>query len=248
MFDEPFTHGQTWVHALDPRLRLGTALFCSCALTLADSWPQVASGLVAAGVLLACSRPPLRPLLRRLGTVNLFLLFLWLTVPWTVAGTAAFHVGSLRFSWEGLHLLWLITLKANAITLIFIACVATLPVSRLGQALQALRVPTRLVFLLLFTYRGLFLMADEWQRLKTALRLHGFVAASNLHSYRTLGYLLGLTLVRSVDRAGRIHQAMLLRGFNGSFTSLADDTAFTRRDALFLALVATLFILSLLLT
>lgn len=245
MFEEPFTQGRTWVHALDPRLRLCTALLYSCALALADRWPPAACGLAAAGLLLACSRPPLRPLLRRLATVNLFLLFLWLTVPWSVEGLAAFHVDSLRCSREDLHLLWLITLKANAITLVFIACVATLPVSRLGQALQALHVPTRLVFLFLFTYRGIFLMADEWQRLNTALLLHGFVAASNLHSYRTLGYLLGLTLVRSVDRAGRIHQAMVLRGFNGSFISLA-ESAFTRRDALFLVVALLLFVLYLL--
>ncbi len=245
MFDEPFARGRSWVHALDPRLRLSIALLFSCILALASTWQQAAWGLVAALILLACSRPPLRPLLRRLAAVNLFLLFLWLTVPWSMAGLTAFHIGGLRCSWAGLQLLCLITLKANAITLLFIACVATMPASRFGHALHALHVPAKLVFLFLFTYRGIFLLADEWQRLKIALRLRGFVAASNLHSYRTLGYLLGLTLVRGMDRAGRIHQAMLLRGFNGSFTSLT-SFAFTRLDAFFLATSAALFILYLL--
>ncbi len=245
MFDEPFAQGRSWVHALDPRLRLSIALLFCCTLALASIWQQAAWGLAAALLLLLCCRPPLRPLLRRLAAVNLFLLFLWLTVPWSMAGPTVFHLGPLRCSSTGLQLLCLITLKANAITLFFIACVATMPASRCGHALHALHVPAKLVFLFLFTYRGIFLLADEWQRLKTALRLRGFVAASNLHSYRTLGYLLGLTLVRGMDRAGRIHQAMLLRGFNGSFTSLA-RFAFTRLDAFFLAASTVLFILYLL--
>lgn len=235
MFAEPFSTGHTWVHQLDARLRIGVAFIFSCVLAVATTWQQAMFGLIATCLLLICSRPPLRPLLRRLAAVNIFVLFLWLTVPLTMPGPAAFHLNlsSLSFSLAGLHLVWLITLKANAISLLFIACVATMPVAHFGHALYALRLPGKFVFLLLFTYRAIFLLADEWQRLNTALRLRNFVATSNLHSYRTLGTLVGLTLVRSFDRAGRIHQAMLLRGFNGSFSSLA-EFHLTRLDAMFL--------------
>lgn len=246
MFAEPFASGKTWVHQLDPRLRLGTALVFSCLLAIAATVQEAIYGLIASLLLLICSRPPLRPLVRRLAAVNVFILFLWLTVPCSTPGPAAFHIGPLSCSLAGLHLAGLVSLKANAITLLFIACVASMPVAQFGHALYSLRVPSKFVFLLLFTYRSLFLLADEWQRLNTALRLHNFVAATNLHSYRTMGSLFGLTLVRSLDRAGRIHQAMLLRGFNGKFSSLA-EFRFTWRDALFLtamlALLALYFLL-----
>lgn len=242
MFAEPFASGQTWVHGLDPRLRLCTALVFSCTLAMTTSTQEAIFGLVAALLLLLCSQPPLRPLGRRLMAVNVFLLFLWLTVPCSTPGPAAFHIGPLSCSLPGLQLVRLVTLKANAITLIFIACVASMPVARFGHALYSLHMSGKFVFLLLFTYRSLFLLADEWQRLNTALRLHNFVAATNLHSYRTLGSLIGLTLVRSFDRAGRIHQAMLLRGFNGSFNSLA-EFRFTWLDTLFLAAALVFFVL-----
>ncbi|NLZ17345.1 MAG: energy-coupling factor transporter transmembrane protein EcfT [Desulfobulbaceae bacterium] len=242
MFSEPFAHGNSWVHALDARLRIGVAFIFSCVLAVATTWQQAKFGLIAACLLLICSRPPLRPLLRRLAAVNIFVLFLWLTVPCTMPGPAAFHLGSLSCSLAGLHLVWLITLKANAISLLFIACVATMPVAYFGHALHALRLPGKFVFLLLFTYRAIFLLADEWQRLNTALRLHNFVATSSLHSYRTLGTLVGLTLLRSIDRAGRIHQAMLLRGFSGHFTSLA-EFRFTRRDGKFTVAALALLLL-----
>ena len=246
MFSEPFAAGQTWVHHLDPRLRLCTALAFSCLLAMAATVQAAVSGLLAAALLLLCSHPPLRPLLHRLAAVNLFLLFLWLTVPCSTPGPAAFHIGPLNCSQAGLLLVWLVSLKANAISLLFIACVASMPVARFGHALYSLKVPGKFVSLLLFTYRSIFLLAGEWQRLNRALRLHNFVAATNLHSYRTIGCLIGLTLVRSLDRAGRIHQAMLLRGFNGRFSSLAEFRR-TRLDAFFLAAMLAALALYLLL-
>ena len=241
MFSEPFTNAHTWVHRLDARVRTGIAFVFSCVLAVATSSQQAAFGLIAACLLLISSRPPWRPLLRRLAAVNIFLLFLWLTVPWSTPGPAAFHIGPLACTLPGLHLACLITLKANALTLLLLALVATMPLAHFAHALHALRVPGKFVFLLLFTYRSIFLLADEWQRLNMALRLHNFVPASNLHSYRTLGTLVGLTLVRSIDRAGRIHQAMLLRGFSGSFFSLA-EFRFTRLDTCFVLAASSMLI------
>ncbi len=47
--------------------------------------------------------------------------------------------------------------------------------------------------------------------------------------------MLGLVFVNSFDRAQRIYEAMLLRGFNGVFHTTGLLKA-TRRDALFAAL------------
>lgn len=246
MFSEAFAVGRTWVHRLDSRLRLCTALIFSCLLAMATTVQEAVFGLFAAVLLLLCSRPPLRPLLHRLAAVNLFLLFLWLTVPCSTPGPTAFHIGPLSCSRTGMQLVWLVSLKANAISLLFIACVASMSIAQFGHALYSLKVPGKFVFLLLFTYRSIFLLADEWQRLNRALRLHNFVTATNLHSYRTIGSLIGLTLVRSLDRADRIHQAMLLRGFNGRFSSLA-EFRLTRLDVFFLAAMLAVLALSLLL-
>ena len=248
IFDEPFASGQTWVHALDPRLRLCTAFLLSCAFAAIGNCRALIYGLVASAFLLLCSRPPFRPLLRRLAGANLFLLFLWLTVPCFTPGHTLFSLGPLVFSQEGLTLVTQITLKANAITLLFLACVATIPISLFGHALQSLGLPLKLVYLLLFTYRAIFLLAEEWAHLQVSLKLHNFVPRSNLHSYRTFGYLFGMTIARSIDRAQRVHEAMLLRGFQGHFISLAhfqfrwQDTCFvTMTLAFFLFFLATTF-------
>jgi cobalt/nickel transport system permease protein len=41
-----------------------------------------------------------------------------------------------------------------------------------------------------------------------------------MHTYKTYAYLVGMLLVRSSDRAERVRNAMLCRGFSGRFYSL----------------------------
>lgn len=248
MISEPFiatVHRQTWVHTLDPRLRVCTAFFLSCLFAIIGQPLQALCALAASALFLACCKPPLPALLRRLAAVNLFILFLWVSVPFFTPGEPVAKLFSFTCTRQGLELTWLITLKANAITLLLIACIGTMPTSLLGHALQALRLPDKFIYLLLFTYRSIFVLADEWQRLQTALRLRCFTPATNLHTYRTVGYLFGLTLIRSLDRSQRVHQAMLLRGFAGRFSAFT-LLRFRYQDLLFTILVI-LFIAFLLL-
>ena len=127
---------------------------------------------------------------------------------------------------------WLVTLKSNAILLAFLAMVATMNAPTMGHALDRLGVPPKLVFLFLFTYRYLHVIADEWRRLITAARLRGFVPRTGMHSYRTIAHLLAMVLVNSFDRSGRVYQAMILRGFSGRFASVVRFRA-RARDAVF---------------
>ena len=230
------------MHRLDPRLRVAAAFVLSCLIAVTQSPTRAACGLLFASLALAASRPPCAPLGRRLAAVNVFILFLWLTVPWSAPGPTVFRLGLLSISAEGLRLMTLITLKANAILLLTLACVATMPVAAFGRALGCLGVPNRFVLLLLFTYRAIFLLADEWRRLRMALKLRGFVPGPNLRTYRVFGALVGLTLLRGADRAERMHQAMRLKGFVGRFHTLAQFSA-GPADALFLLAVLCFFIL-----
>lgn len=235
MFDEPFAHGRSLVHGLDPRVRLAmAALFSVCVALFKAPW-AAAAALALATTILALSAPPMRPLCKRVALVNVFVAFLWLAVPLTMPGQTALTLGPLTVSREGLNLVWLVTLKSNAILLTFMALVASMDSPTMGHALSRLGAPSKLVFLFLFTYRYLHVIADEWHRLLTAARLRGFALRTGMHTYRTIGNLLAMVLVNSFDRSGRVYQAMLLRGFEGRFASVVRFRA-RRQDALFAAL------------
>lgn len=207
------------------------AFFSICVALLHE---PVAAGLalLPAMAILGLSAPPPGLLCKRVALVNIFILFLWLTVPLTMPGTPLAALGPLTASREGVELVLLATLKSNAILLTFMALVTTMDSPTMGHALDRLGVPSKLVFLFLFTYRYLHVIADEWQRLVTAARLRGFAPRTGMHTYRTIGNLLAMVLVNSFDRSSRVYQAMVLRGFQGRFVSVVRFRA-RLKDAIF---------------
>lgn len=234
MFDEPFAEGHTLIHRLDPRFRLAAAVVGAVCLAVIRRPESAVSGLALSAALLALSRPPLGALLRRVLTVNMFIAFLWLTVPVSTPGDPIAALGPLNVSRRGVELATLVTLKANAVLFLFLSLVASMPFPALGRALEKLRCPPKAVFLFLCAYRYIHVIADEHRRMHTAARLRGFAPRTDLPTYRTISRILGMVLVRSYDRSIRIYEAMSLRGFEGSFRSVAEFRA-ALADLLFLA-------------
>ena len=192
------------------------------------------AGLGLSLLFLALSRPPWLAAGKRLAVVNMFILFMWLTVPTAMPGEALWTLGPFAFSGSGVALMLLVTLKCNAMAVLFMALVASMSASVLGVALERLRFPAKLAFLLLFAWRYIHVAAGEWRTLKNAAALRGFAPRVDMHTYRTMGYLLGMTFVRGLDHASKVYEAMLLRGFTGQFQTLAVFRA-SRRDAVFAA-------------
>ena len=178
--------------------------------------------LALALILFAVRKPALIPLLKRLAIANLFILFLWATIPITVPGESLASLGPLSASREGVALALSVTIKCNAILLCVLVLIADLDLPLIGYALERLRVPAKLVFLFLFPCRYIHVIGDEWQKLQTSARLRGFIPSTSLHTYRTIGNMLGLTVINSIDRSKRIYEAMLLRGFKESFHTVTE--------------------------
>ncbi|MBN1163443.1 MAG: cobalt ECF transporter T component CbiQ [Candidatus Krumholzibacteriota bacterium] len=224
--------GNTCVHRLDPRTRLLVTLGFSLLMALSNHSGVLCVGVVIGMMLAALSRLPLKPLLKRLARVNLFMFILFLLVPVTFTGRTAFSVLSIDFSSEGLLWSTLITLKANAIVLVFAALVGTVEPMILGHAFFHLRVPAKLTHLFLFTLRYLDLFHHQYITLLRAMKARAFRPRMNLHSYRSYAFLLAMLLVRSLERSERIMAAMKCRGFKGKF-HIITHFRFQRRDLIF---------------
>jgi cobalt/nickel transport system permease protein len=103
---------------------------------------------------------------------------------------------------------------------------------RLCRGLEQLGVPGIIVIQLLFTYRYLFVLANEAGRMLRARQLRGL--AGKRLSIREFGRLAGALFTKTLDRAERIHVAMLSRGFSGEI-HLARGSRFSIPDILFCA-------------
>lgn len=242
MMFEQFSQGTSLLHHGDVRIKIVSALVLVPVLALSRCPWVVLTGLIAGLTLVAAARLDPRSLARRLVVVNGFVLFLWLTLPLTYPGHPIAAPGPLVISGPGVALAALITLKANSIVLLLIALLATSTVADIGYGLERLKLPRKLCLLLLFSYRYIFVIHQEYQRLARAARVRCFRPGTNLHTYRTFGYLLAMTLLKSWQRAERVRQAMLLRGFQGHFHSI-NQLSIKRGDLFFLGVMVALAIM-----
>lgn len=200
----------------DPRLRLVAAVLAVVAVSQLHTLPVAAAALALAVVLAALGRPD-RGLWRRMLHVEGFMLLLFLTLPFTMAGPSLAGIGPLSVSSTGLLRAALIALKVSACVLIVAALVGGLDPARLGATLHALRAPERLSRLLVMAARYVGLIREEARRLRESMRARGFRPRSTRHTWRSYGNLLGMILVRALDRAERVEEAMLCRGYAGHF-------------------------------
>ena len=238
MISESFAVGNSVIHRLDPRLRVVFATVFSFLVAFSKQFPTLVAALIVAMVLVYLSALDLSEVARRLTVINVFNLIVWAVLPFTYEGEHVFHIWRLYGSREGIVLSAQITFKSNAILMTFIAVVATMSLATLGHALNRLRVPNKIVYLLLMAYRYVFVIEQEYTRLSRAARVRGFTPKTDLHTYKTYAYMLGMLLVRAMARADRVYQAMLCRGFKGKFYCI-HRFHFTRRDLIWAGVMLT---------
>ena len=242
MIQEPFAIGDSLIHKLDPRFRLVFAALFSLTVALATQFTVLALSVSVSLVLILTARLRIREVLRRVAVVFGFLLLIWVILPITFAGEGLYHIYPFTITRPGVVLSAQITLKSIAILLALMALLATMTIAVLGHALHRLRLPGKLVHLMLMTYRYIFVFEQEYARLWTAAKIRGFQSGTNIHSYKTYAYLIGMLFVRASARAERVHQAMLCRGFNGRFFSLGTFPP-SRWNWIFAALMTLLIVI-----
>lgn len=221
---------------IDPRMRIVAVCLFAVVIVACRSVNGPLVGIGMALIALILTQAPIRATLKRMAAMDGFIIFMLIMLPFTVPGDALFTLFGFAASRQGLMQAIEIMLKANAVVLAGLTLIGTLSSVTLGHALYRLHVPVNLVHLLLFTVRYIDVLHDEYLRSRTAMEARGFRPGTNLHTMRTIGYLIGMMLVRALERSERILAAMSCRGFVGQFP-MFDDFRLRPRDWLFGSLV-----------
>lgn len=150
-------------------------------------------------------------------SVNIFVLFCFLFLPFSIPGREIFKILKFSITYEGIKYATLIMVKANLIFITnFIFVFSSHPV-RIIHALHHLHVPQKIINILFLTTRYIPVIEREKNRIQRAMRMRVFSLKNNLHTYKTISNLVGLLILRSYMRAERIYKAMILRSFSGTF-------------------------------
>ncbi len=186
-------------------------------------------------VLAAVARVSLRQLWLRGRVVLPLVAGLAIFVPFVREGGAGYDVGPLTVHQEGLEVAALAAAKASIGALSAALLVTTTGFAGILRGLEDLRVPRAFVLIAGFTYRYLFVIAGEADRMRSAVLARGYRPRTALHA-GAMGRVAGSLFVRSHARGERVHQAMLARGWRGSMPRLV-PLHFGGSDAAFVALV-----------
>lgn len=207
----------TRLSRIDPRAKLVTT-FVFVLVVVSFERHAVAALLPLALFPLALAvlgEVPAAPVLRKLALAAPLALMVGIANPWLDrAPVPLFGDTTLAAGWwsfVSIQLRFVLTVGASLVL------VAGTGMFALCAALARLGVPRVFTLQLLFLYRYAFVLGAEAARMATARRLRSAGRRATLRSY---GPLLGQLLLRALQRAQRVHQAMTARGFDGSLPSL----------------------------
>lgn len=193
---------------------LGFAVWAAFLPTISSAF----CALALAALTVLYFRPSAKLFLKRLIQINFFVACIWLFTPWTTPGTPLWSASP--FTYEGVRLSVLVTLKANALFAVFYCLVSSLSFTELAAGLQKLKMPAKLTAMILLTARGISVFKEEVSRCIQAAKLRGFEMKSDKKTYRTMGALVASVFVRALKRAAVLQNAMDLRGFDGRIRTI----------------------------
>ncbi len=214
---EVFAEGNSFLHKLDPRIKILVlllfAIFCAISQNLLIPFIY----LLLSIFLVWLAKLHFKTLLNRIIGANFFIFFIWIFIPISYQKNPYIDLGIIKLSWEGVKYALSITLKCNAIILATIALLATSSIFSIAHAMSHLKVPDKLVMIFFLFYRYISVIHEEYIKIKRAVLARGFKSGTNLHTYKTYAYIVGALLIKSFQRSTEIYRAMLARGFNGIF-------------------------------
>jgi cobalt/nickel transport system permease protein len=205
------------IHGLDPRYRLVCAFVASIWIVAMPRTAPVLAALAGAAALALVARVPARMLAGRLIALNAFMLLALVSLPFSIPGEPVASIGALSASAAGLERAFHLLLTGNALALLLTALVATIEPVTLGHALMHLRVPAKLVHILMFAIRYADVLHQSRLRLTRAMRARAFVPRADAHGLRSTAHLVAALVAESFARAQRVEQAMKCRGWRGRF-------------------------------
>src|SRR5262245_18992696 len=206
----------------DARWKLAALLAAAFGFALLNGLFPSLVALAAGFTLIALARLKGRWVRGRIGLFALAALPFLLVLPFTMhSDGAGWMIGPVRVSERGLIVGLAVFARCLAIGCLALILVGAAPLHQTLAAALALRIPGLFVLIAALAYRYTNLLAEEYRRVRVALRTRGFRVAATRHGYCTMGHVTGAVLVRGADRAERVAAAMRCRGFDGTFHTTA---------------------------
>ncbi|MBU0567380.1 cobalt ECF transporter T component CbiQ [bacterium] len=197
---DKYAHLSSVFHRFDPRVKIISIGILIFSVALLQDIRAASLGLLLSCLLVLLSKIPFSFIFIHLRWVLLFVIFFFLIMPLTYRPI------------EGLKLALLIGLRAVACVLLIFPMIGTNRFDVTLKAIAGLGMPNKLLQLIMFSYRYIFVLFDELRRMLIAARVRGFKKQLSL---KIAAHIIGMLIIRAYERTNRIYYAMLSRGYTG---------------------------------
>lgn len=215
-FIDKYSNLESPIHRIDPRVKI-LSVFLAIIIIVSEPPGELFHFLfyfVIIALLLYLSRVPLKYMLIRCLIVSPFILMAaaFLPVSWMLSP-------ELQPEYPGYHAYKVsltILFKAYSAVILLVLLTSTEKFQRLLLGIRKLKMPRLIGVISALMYRYIFLLTDEVLKTTRAResRTPGGLKISKVKVY---GNQMAMIFIRSWERAHRVYDSMLSRGFNGEF-------------------------------
>ena len=203
------------IHHIEPRLKIISFGFLIVSNVFAQTINAALIFLAISLLLLFIAHLPVKFILKRVKVICAFVVPIIILTPLTVPGAPIISAGSFYISEEGLFFAILIAIRMIAAVIFVVTMLGTQRFDTFLKALSMLYVPGIIIQMLLFTYRYIYVMIDEFLKIWSSMRAKGYKFNFSRTAFFILGNLIGMLLIKSYERAERVYQAMISKGYIG---------------------------------
>ncbi len=234
------SYQDTPLHRIDPRAKLITALFFIITVVSFDKYEiaMLIPFIFFPVYLLTAGNIPVLYIIKKILVVSPFAVMIGVFNPF-FDHNIIISIGSVGVSggWVSfISIMVRFTLTVST-ALALISCTGF---NNICFALNRLGAPKIFAVQLLFLYRYIFVLAEEAAKMIRARNLRSFNGKGR--GIKSYGPMLGNLLIRTVNRAERIHLAMVCRGFDGKIRILKKYN-FGVRELIFVTAWISIFVL-----
>lgn len=217
-FLDQLSYKNTFVHQLDPRVKLVVTLlflFTVISFSKYETYALIPFFLYPV-LLMTLGEVPFMFIFKKIIFVSPFAVFIGIFNPFLDSGQLSIFNGlTVSAGWLSFISILLKFFLTVSTALLLIA---TTSFPGVCHALRQLGLPSIFVSQLLFLYRYIFVLMEETMRIVRARNMRSF--GDRGKGIKIFVRIVGTLFLRTVERAERVYNAMLTRGFQGDMPTL----------------------------
>lgn len=209
---QQYIHLKSPIHSLDVRFKLigiFVLIFSMAFVTKLILLPIIFVTSLFVAIL---SRLPFLFIIKRLQLPGVLIVVVALLTLFYTSGTPLIQFGTVAITKEGISSFLFILIRFVSIVFLMVVLFETTPFANLVKAMRTLGLPLLLCDMMVFSYRYIFELWNDFQTMKISMKMRGF-KEKGLRSLGTWALLTGTLFIRSYEQSERVYHAMALRGY-----------------------------------